>query len=411
MDARYGSLPFDEAIRYFRQKITLPTQAWTDVWQGMHARAFVVAGATRSELLCDLRLAIDKAIADGTTLADFRKDFDAAVKRAGWSYKGSRGWRTSTIYGTNLSVAYSAGRYAQINDPAMRAEFPYWRYRTMDDARVRPLHASWNNIVLPANDPWWDTHYPPNGWSCRCWVEPVTREMFETLKNSPRFRTVAPDDGTFNWTNPNTGDVVRVPNGIDPGWAYNPGQAAYGQNISADVMNRWKKEGVKVWEPLSTETAESIGRPVEIPLDETRVSLGEKLPDAAAAYAAIKNLFGGENKTFFYPQKDFTHSLVVDAKSLSGHIDLSRTPFLPLFAEALSDPFEIWLSFEKNKMTGKVVLRERLIKGFKTDKKKHAMLAVFQSRNGLLESWTIIPSSDMKYTNKQRTGKLVYYRK
>jgi hypothetical protein len=28
-----------------------------------------------------------------------------------------------------------------------------------------------------------------------------------------------------DWTNPRTGEVVKVPEGIDPGFAYNPGQA------------------------------------------------------------------------------------------------------------------------------------------------------------------------------------------
>ena len=36
----------------------------------------------------------------------------------------------------------------------------------------------------------------------------------------------APDDGTYEWTNPHTGEIITVPNGIDPGWAYNPGKVA-----------------------------------------------------------------------------------------------------------------------------------------------------------------------------------------
>ena len=119
--ANYMNLPFSEAIGFFRQKVDLPTEQWDDLWSGMHSRAFVVAGATKKELLVDLRSAVDKAISEGTTLAEFRKDFDQVVQKHGWNYKGNRGWRTAMIYDTNLSVAYSAGRYKQMSSAAVKS--------------------------------------------------------------------------------------------------------------------------------------------------------------------------------------------------------------------------------------------------------------------------------------------------
>lgn len=44
------------------------------------------------------------------------------------------------------------------------------QYETVGDSRVRPEHLAWDNIKLPASHPWWQTHYPPNGWLCRCTV-------------------------------------------------------------------------------------------------------------------------------------------------------------------------------------------------------------------------------------------------
>ena len=41
--------------------------------------------------------------------------------------------------------------------------------RHTDDTRTE--HASWHDTVLPADDPWWQTHFPPNGWNCRCTVQ------------------------------------------------------------------------------------------------------------------------------------------------------------------------------------------------------------------------------------------------
>lgn len=41
-------------------------------------------------------------------------------------------------------------------------------YQTVGDERVRAEHRAWDGITRPADDAWWQTHYPPNGWFCRC---------------------------------------------------------------------------------------------------------------------------------------------------------------------------------------------------------------------------------------------------
>ncbi len=158
------NLPFDEAIAFFRQKLNLPTETWKTIWQGMHTRSFTVAGAMKDELLEDLREAIDKAIAEGTTLAQFRKDFDKTIESHGWKYKGGRGWRTRVMLETNIRTAYSAGRYKQMKDPDVLKHRPYWMYRHGGSTNPRQQHLEWDGLVLPANDPWWKTHYTPNGW-------------------------------------------------------------------------------------------------------------------------------------------------------------------------------------------------------------------------------------------------------
>ena len=218
----YQDLPFEEAIAFFRAKLNLPTATWTDIWQLMHTKAFVVAGAMKADLLQDLRAAVDGAIADGTTLETFRKAFDGIVERHGWSYVGGRNWRTRVIYETNVRTAYAAGRWQQMTDPDLLRLRPYLLYRHGDSLQPRPHHLAWDGLVLPADDPWWQTHYPPNGWGCKCRVFSISPRELESMgKSGP---DTAPDDGTYEWTDRRTGKVHTVPNGIDPGWAYNVGE-------------------------------------------------------------------------------------------------------------------------------------------------------------------------------------------
>jgi len=227
--AEYIKLPFSQAIDYFRRKVNLATDAWDDIWGEMHTRAFVVAGATKEALLDDLRTAVDKAISTGTTLAEFRKDFDTIVKKNGWSYNGERGWRTAVIYDTNLSVAYSAGRYRQMSLPAVKSVRPYFRYLPSSSADKRAEHIAWYNLVLPQDDPFWDAHMPPNGWGCKCGVTSVSVRELARLQqeeaDSPYpIRTAAPEVQMVEHVNKKTGQVLSVPEGIDPGWDYNPGK-------------------------------------------------------------------------------------------------------------------------------------------------------------------------------------------
>lgn len=89
-----------EAIRFIRDKLDVPSASWTDLWQQQHSVAFTVAGAQSEALVRDFHDAVNRAIANGTTLDDFRRDFDRIVAEHGWSYNGSRGWRSRVIFDT-----------------------------------------------------------------------------------------------------------------------------------------------------------------------------------------------------------------------------------------------------------------------------------------------------------------------
>lgn len=225
MDIEPRALPFLEAILYLRRKLRLPSRSWITILRAENDWAFTVAGATKAQLLEDLHVAVTRAIEEGTTLADFRRDFDRAVQAAGWSYKGSRGWRTKTIYRTNLRTAHAAGRYRQMSSDVVKRRRPYWQYRHGGSAVPRERHVSappsgWNGLVLPADDPFWERHYPPNGWGCSCFARTLSGADLDRLGVSVG---EAPDFGTYEWANPETGEVEELPVGVEPDWAYAPG--------------------------------------------------------------------------------------------------------------------------------------------------------------------------------------------
>jgi uncharacterized protein with gpF-like domain len=216
-------LPFEEAIAFFRQKARVPTAHWDDVWRTAHSHSFMVAGAASDALLKDFQDEIKQALEQGTTLATFRAAFDQIVEKHGWAYNGTPGWRSRIIYETNLSTAYSAGRYAQLTERDTLKVFPYWTYIHSGSSHPRLQHLAWNGLTLRADDAFWDSHYPPNGWRCGCRVSPTSDAGLGRMgKDGP---DKAPPIEERVWRNPRTGAEHKVPVGIDPGFDYNPGKA------------------------------------------------------------------------------------------------------------------------------------------------------------------------------------------
>lgn len=166
--------PFAEQVAALRIRLSnlIPTERWTDVWQSAHDRGFMVAGAAKADLLADLAGAVDKAVSQGTTLDQFRKDFREIVSRhgwTGWTGEGSaRGeaWRTRVIYQTNMRTSYMSGRHAQL----LAGNYKWWVYRHSGAEHPRLHHLALDGIALPPDHPFWKTHFPPNGWGCGCEV-------------------------------------------------------------------------------------------------------------------------------------------------------------------------------------------------------------------------------------------------
>lgn len=77
-----------------------------------------------------------------------------------------------TEYNTAYLTGEATATYERLK--AQTKTFPYWKYVTIGDDRVRPEHRKLHDLILPANDPRWKKLYPPNGWGCRCYIVPLT---------------------------------------------------------------------------------------------------------------------------------------------------------------------------------------------------------------------------------------------
>jgi hypothetical protein len=244
--------PFQEQIDYLLQKLRVPTERWDDIQRSAHDRAFMVAGAAKADLLKDLHDAVVQRATDGKGLQAFRKDFKAIVAKngwTGWTGEGSKegvAWRTKVIYQTNMAQSYAAGRYRQMKDPEYVRLRPYWRYLHREGVRhPRPQHLAWHGLTLPHDHPFWDSHYPPNGWGCGCRVAPVSKAEGDRSRNAGLGE---PPDG-WDAIDSNTG----APAGIDKGFDYAAGagtRKSMQSFIDSKLINLDAPIGSAMWETI-----------------------------------------------------------------------------------------------------------------------------------------------------------------
>lgn len=268
-DINAGESPFTAAIDYLRAKRRVPTQHWTDLWHTEHAVGFAVASATAADLLKDLHEAVQQALAQGQDIKDFRPEFERIVQAHGWTgwtgettAKG-RAWRARVIWDTNLRSAFAAGHWAGIE--ATKDDFPYLRYSAVLDSRTRPQHAAWHGTILPVDHPWWQTHFPPNGWYCRCQAIPVSERQLRR-----RGWQVSPDPAVTTRREYVGGGrgYVDVPDGIDPGFAWTPrSDAARWQ----DARARRIEAEAAIGQPVPPSLPESLPEPPRADAESTAV--------------------------------------------------------------------------------------------------------------------------------------------
>lgn len=224
-----------QAVEFFRTKGLSANFGWQDMLHEEHDINFTVAKMLDLDLLATVKDAVDQAIAEGKSFYWFQNELQPIMEKAGWWGKqdmkdpltgevrevqlGSAR-RLKIIYDTNMRTAYAAQHWEKIIRNAKKA--PYLKYIAVDDDRTRPAHRAWSGLILRWDDPWWNTHYPPNGWNCRCSVMQLSD--IDLKRMGREGADVAPPDDNRAWTNPRTGEIFQVPNGIDPGWGYHPGK-------------------------------------------------------------------------------------------------------------------------------------------------------------------------------------------
>ncbi|MFA7542770.1 MAG: phage minor head protein [Candidatus Cloacimonadaceae bacterium] len=305
--------------------------------------AFIMAGVQTEELRQALFEEAKKVFASGGTYLDWANSFDMH------GFEPENPYHLRTNYDTAANAAYAAGQWQQIEE--YKLYFPYLRYVTMRDEKVRDEHWAMDGLIYPVDDPFWDSYTPPNGWNCRCSVEQLLESEL-------------PED--YQPMEPDT--PVRV----DPMFKNNPGKSKKlsNQELSALTTN-WVDAGLPPFSAYPQFSEQKL-------IDTSTLSRQE-----------LENLYMAKIKEFkgVYLAPSQMVCMIDDRPGVLNKFDetksikdlRTRFQYLNYIPDIITNPDEIW-TIRKN---GK--LRPHFIKAM-----NHNLILVFEFKDGQFDYFNVM---------------------
>ena len=438
LKAIFGMQP-TAAIAFLKSKGLAKTWDFDALEAEAHNHTFTVAKAMRLDILQDIRNSLVD-IMQGQSVAEAKKALIPELQRKGWWGKqevvdtntgeikqvqlGSPA-RVKTVIQTNLQSAFMNARMDLMKEAL--DTHPYWQWVAIMDRRTRPAHGAMNGRVFKGNDAFFSTvAKPPCGYNCRCRPNPISEHRLQ--KNG---LTVESTEGRIVDHQIGIGDKAITVKGLkmtgrdgrptvftaDYGWSPAKGaawQAPFTPKPLSGVLPR-NLASAKPLPALPTPTAFAVSKLLASGLPAERY---------VAAFLAEFDATLTKPVTFFDVTDEpltINDSLFRD-KTGAWKVDKNqRAVYLPLLAEAIKKPDEIWLYWQPVK-SGQAVLRRRYIKQFVLEGQHQPAYAAFdEGRDG----WVGVTSFQVDdayvkkhgytsveaYIQDQRRGYLLYSRK
>jgi len=221
---------FDEALRWFLSRVILTDDELDDLNARARMQAWWFSGGEQLRLVQDVFDDLARALNLGLPFSDFKKQVSAKLASA-WG--GANPHRVETIWINAMQRAYGGGRYRQLTTPTMKRFRPYWMYDAVLDSRTSPMCKERDSKVLAADDPWWDSNYPPLHHRCRSGVRALTKRQA-----AQRGITTTPD-----FAEGPQGGFGASPRD-DMGATVKPNLAKFDNELAADLRRRAERAGV-----------------------------------------------------------------------------------------------------------------------------------------------------------------------
>lgn len=178
------ALPFDAAVEWAQSRVTLTPAQFRRLSDHMKLRAFTIGRLTQIDMVEKAKTEYLKQLTGQTSsMTDFVKTLQADADGVGYA-----GYY-EMVYRTNIQTDYNAGRAMEMaNNQPVALEFI-----GIEDSRQSEICAARSGVILPYNDPWWESNWPPLHYNCRSTVRAIYREEAEATGLMDKLKTVSSD--------------------------------------------------------------------------------------------------------------------------------------------------------------------------------------------------------------------------
>lgn len=176
--------PHEEAIAFIQGKPPVTRAVFDRLLPELRARAFTVTGIESFDQLQRIRDSI-AGLPAGATWDEAKAEVVGQLDALGDGAER----RAELLLRTHAFQAFQAANWhvAQAD-----SDTTHLQYLATEDDRVRDTHRALNGVIVPKDDPFWEKHFPPWEWGCRCRVRPINPDLLEEARQ--RDAGVAPDD-------------------------------------------------------------------------------------------------------------------------------------------------------------------------------------------------------------------------
>lgn len=158
---------YPAAYAYLKaRKVELPADFYAR-FDALRPEAWTVGKLAQLESIETVKKSLLDALKSGASF----EDWQATAQKMDIFPKHYR----EVVFRNAMLSSYNSAKWASFRDNAQR--FPVLRYSAINDGRTRPAHSAMHGLMMPVNDPRWQTLAPPSGHNCRCTLQSLTEKQ------------------------------------------------------------------------------------------------------------------------------------------------------------------------------------------------------------------------------------------